>query len=106
MGPSWYLMPDVSNSSLRSLTKNQKIIINSFDSPGLPGVLSIKMKSSISHQTLRRTFSSLTISKRRPEQLKKYLQAAEYQYTIAMKEFIYKEYLISGISSAPSVVKR
>ena len=47
----------------------------------------------ISHRILSRTYSSLNATKKGDaNNYKKYLAAAQYQYQIAMNEFIYKEY--------------
>jgi phytoene desaturase len=93
MGPSWYLMPDVFEQFFALFNKKPEdyyklIRLNPayrvfFDKDEIVDI-SPDLEKNL--QLFER------YQKGGREQLKKYLQAAEYQYTIAMKEFIYKEY--------------
>jgi len=93
MGPSWYLMPDVFEQFFALFNKKPEdyyklIRLNPayrvfFDKDEIVDI-SPDLEKNL--QLFER------YQKGGREQLKKYLKAAEYQYTIAMNEFIYKEY--------------
>jgi phytoene desaturase len=93
MGPSWYLMPDVFEKFFAAFGKKPKdyyklIRLNPayrifFDKDEIVDV-SPDLEKNL------QLFEQYQPGGR--EQIKKYLEAAEYQYTVAMNEFIYKEY--------------
>jgi phytoene desaturase len=93
MGPSWYLMPDVFEKffaefgkkpddyyKLLRLNPAYRVFYNKDE------IVDISPDLEQNLQLFER------YQKGGSEQLKKYLAAAEYQYQIAMNEFIYKEY--------------
>jgi len=93
MGPSWYLMPDVFETFFKEFNttsdKYYKLLrLN-------PAYRVFYSKDE--HVDILPDFKEVikvfdTYQEDGGEQLKKYLDAAEYQYDIAMREFIYKEY--------------
>jgi phytoene desaturase len=93
MGPSWYLMPDVFEKFFAEFGKKPKdyyklIRLN----PAYRIFYSKDEIVDISPDLEKNLQLFEQYQKGGQEQLKKYLDAAEYQYNIAMNEFIYKEY--------------
>ncbi|MEM0466009.1 MAG: phytoene desaturase family protein [Candidatus Thermoplasmatota archaeon] len=93
MGPSWYLMPDVFEKFFAEFNKKPgdyyKLIRLK---PAYRVFFSKDERVDISPDIEQNYQLFDRYQKNGREQFKKYLAAAEYQYTIAMNEFIYKEY--------------
>ncbi|MBN1281194.1 MAG: phytoene desaturase, partial [Candidatus Thermoplasmatota archaeon] len=93
MGPSWYLMPDVFEKFFAEFGKKPQdyyrlVRLN-------PAYRVFFSKDEIVDISPDLEANLQLFERYQPggrEQLKKYLAAAEYQYDIAMNEFIYKEY--------------
>jgi phytoene desaturase len=93
MGPSWYLMPDVFERFFKQFNKNPSDFYKLerldpayrlFFSPNDHTDVSANLKTNFE------LFERL--EKGAAEQLKKYLQQAEYQYKISTEEFLYRDY--------------
>jgi phytoene desaturase len=93
MGPSWYLMPDVFERFFAEFGKRPNEFYNLIRlNPAYRVFYSPEEKVDISPD-LEKNFKLFEqYQPHGAEQLTKYLDAAKYQYDIAMKEFIYKQY--------------
>jgi phytoene desaturase len=93
MGPSWYLMPDVFEKFFAEFGKKPQDYYKLLRLNPAYRVFFSKDEIVDVSPTLERNFELFErYQKDGREQFKKYLVAAEYQYKIAMNEFIYKEY--------------
>ncbi len=93
MGPSWYLMPDVFDKFFAEFGKKpddyyKLVRLN----PAYRVFFSKDEIVDVSPDLEQNLQLFERYQKGGREQLKRYLAAAEYQYQIAMNEFIYKEY--------------
>jgi 1-hydroxy-2-isopentenylcarotenoid 3,4-desaturase len=92
MGPSWYLMPDVFEKYYNELgTSSKKELKLTLLNPSYrmffhDDVVDITPNLDETYELFEK------YEKGSSKNLKKYLSQAKYQYEIAMKEFIYKEY--------------
>lgn len=93
MGPSWYLMPDVFEKFFAEFGKKPDDYYKLLRlNPAYRVFYSKDEIVDISPDLEQNLQLFERYQKGGREQLKKYLAAAEYQYQIAMNEFIYKEY--------------
>ncbi len=93
MGPSWYLMPDVFEKFFAEFGKKPSDFYNLIRlDPAYRIFYSADEIVDISPELEKNLQLFDKYQPNGAEQLKKYLAAAEYQYTIAMNEFIYKQY--------------
>lgn len=93
MGPSWYLMPDVFEKFFAEFGKKPEDYYKLIRLNPAYRVFFDKDEIIDISPDLEKNFQ--LFERYQPggqEQFKKYLAAAEYQYQIAMSEFIYKEY--------------
>lgn len=93
MGPSWYLMPDVFEKFFAEFGKKPEDYYKLIRLR--PAYRVFFSKDEIVDISPELEQNLQLFERYQPggrEKLKKYLAAAEYQYNIAMKEFIYKEY--------------
>jgi len=93
MGPSWYLMPDVFEKFFAEFGKKPEDYYKLIRLNPAYRVFFDKDEIVDISPDLEKNFQ--LFERYQPggqEQFKKYLTAAEYQYKIAMSEFIYKEY--------------
>jgi len=93
MGPSWYLMPDVFEKFFAEFGKKPEDYYKLMRLNPAYRVFFSKDEIVDISPDLEKNFQ--LFERYQPggrEQFKKYLAAAEYQYQIAMSEFIYKEY--------------
>jgi 1-hydroxy-2-isopentenylcarotenoid 3,4-desaturase len=92
MGPSWYLMPEVFENFYKEfdLDVNKELKLIKLDPSYRMFFKDDKVDLSSDINKNYELFEK--IEKGSSVKLKKYLKQAEYQYNIAMKEFIYKEY--------------
>ena len=92
MGPSWYLMPEVFENFYNefNLDVNKELKLIKLD----PSYRMFFKNDVVDLSSdINKNFELFEkIEKGSSVKLKKYLKQAEYQYNIAMKEFIYKEY--------------
>jgi len=93
MGPSWYLMPDVFEKFFAEFGKKPSDFYSLIRlDPAYRVFYSPDEIVDISPDLQKNLQLFDKYQPNGAEQLKKYLAAAEYQYTIAMNEFIYKQY--------------
>jgi phytoene desaturase len=93
MGPSWYLMPDVFENFFAEFGKKPQDYYKLLRLNPAYRVFYNKDEIVDVSPNLEQNLALFErYQKGGREQFKKYLEAAEYQYNIAMNEFIYKEY--------------
>ncbi len=93
MGPSWYLMPDVFEKFFAEFGKKPQDYYKLLRlNPAYRVFFNKNEIVDVSPDLEQNLQLFERYQKGGSEQFKKYLAAAEYQYRIAMNEFIYKEY--------------
>ncbi|MFT4304538.1 MAG: phytoene desaturase family protein [Candidatus Woesearchaeota archaeon] len=92
MGPSWYLMPEVFEKFYNDLGYNVNKELNLIKLDPSYRMFFKNDLVDISSDIKKNYKLFEKIEKGSSVKLKKYLSKAKYQYDIAMKEFIYKEY--------------
>ena len=106
LGPSWYLMPDVFEKFFAEFNKKPEDYMNLVRlNPSYRVFYGKDDFIDISKDLEKNLELFESIEKGASEKMKKYLETSRYQYDVAMKDFIYKDYRHLTDFFKPKLVK-
>jgi phytoene desaturase len=106
LGPSWYLMPDVFENFFAEFDKKPEDYMNLVRlNPSYRVFYDKDDFVDISKDLEKNLELFESIEKGASEKMKKYLETSKYQYEVAMKDFIYKDYQHLTDFFKPKLVK-